>query len=77
MLGQVTIETSNDDETWTYFANPSPEDIGEDGWFTVPPDDSISEPVIARFVRIVFVGTEGDPLGNLAEIQIHPPSQQP
>ena len=75
LSGAATIETSNDGETWSYYAELDLTVADAEGWIVVNPAPDVSAPVSAQFVRIVFVNQNGSPvLGNIAEIELLPPS---
>ena len=84
LMGTATIETSNDGENWTFYAQPDP--AAADGWMTVELGDGDTSaepvqpagPVNARYLRIVFV-SDGTTvaLGGVAEIETWGPAEQP
>jgi hypothetical protein len=78
LSGKPTVETSDDGETWRFYAEPDVTLIDEDGWIRVVADPEVTGPVSGRFVRIVFENPGSSPsLGGLAEIEIMPPESFP
>jgi subtilisin len=76
LMGAATIETSTDDEAWVYYAEPDPAMADEDGWLQIDQAEPTSAPLVAQYVRVVFIAaSEGAPLGGIAEIEILPPAE--
>jgi hypothetical protein len=74
LAGTITIETSNDGVTWSYFGVPGSGDAR--AWAEVTRDSALAEPVSARYVRIVCVTTGTDTtLGGIAEVEVLPPAE--
>lgn len=46
LTGTITIETSNDGETWSYLGVPGALDA--DGWIEAPRDSALPDPVTVR-----------------------------
>jgi hypothetical protein len=69
----ITIETSTDGESWSYFGVPGALDA--EGWIEVPRDPALTDPVTARYVRIVCVNDGSQAvLGGIAEVEVLPPA---
>jgi hypothetical protein len=86
LMGTATIETSNDGENWTFYAQPDSATADAEGWLTVELGDGDTSaepvqpvgPVDARYLRIVFV-SDGTTiaLGGVAEVEAWGPAEQP
>jgi hypothetical protein len=73
LTGTITIETSTDGESWSYFGVPGALDA--EGWIEVPRDPALTDPVTARYVRIVCVNDGSQAvLGGVAEVEVLPPT---
>jgi subtilisin len=73
LLGRAAIETSTDGVEWVYFAELIGISADVDGWLEAGPGEGVGLLVRTRYARVVFVGTGGQPLGGIAEIEIMPP----
>lgn len=73
LIGTPTIETSDDGEAWSFYAEPDPAVVDENGWIRVSAAPEVIGPVSGRFVRVVFENPGESPtLGGLAEIVVMP-----